>query len=46
MSENSGSLENAHVIGVDFGALPGRAVVARVSDGAELGSAGRKGLLA
>ena len=27
------------VIGVDFGTLPGRAVVVRVADGAELGSA-------
>src|SRR5689334_15783741 len=30
---------NAHVVGVDFGTLSGRAVVVRVSDGAELGSA-------
>src|ERR1700759_4332687 len=29
----------AHVIGVDFGTLSGRALVVRVSDGAELGSA-------
>src|ERR687889_2212191 len=29
----------AYVIGVDFGTLSGRAVVVRVSDGAELGSA-------
>ena len=28
-----------HVVGVDFGTLSGRAVVVRVSDGAELGSA-------
>ena len=28
-----------YVIGVDYGTLSGRAVVARVSDGAELGSA-------
>lgn len=28
-----------HVIGVDFGTLSGRAIVVRVSDGAELGSA-------
>ena len=35
MSEKPG----AHVIGVDFGTLSGRAVVVRVSDGAELGSA-------
>ncbi len=30
---------NAVVVGVDFGTLSGRAVVVRVSDGAELGSA-------
>ena len=30
---------NQYVIGVDFGTLSGRALVARVSDGAELGSA-------
>src|SRR6185369_11939142 len=30
---------NAHVVGVDFGTLSGRAVVVSVSDGAELGSA-------
>src|ERR1041384_798581 len=29
----------AYVVGVDFGTLSGRAVVVRVSDGAELGSA-------
>src|SRR6188508_2790236 len=29
----------AHVVGVDFGTLSGRAVVVRVSDGAEMGSA-------
>jgi L-ribulokinase len=29
----------AHVVGVDFGTLSGRAVVVRASDGAELGSA-------
>ncbi|RBY77627.1 ribulokinase [Geodermatophilus sp. TF02-6] len=29
----------AHVVGVDFGTLSGRAVVVRVADGAELGSA-------
>jgi L-ribulokinase len=34
--ESDGS--NAYVIGVDFGTLSGRAVVVRVSDGAELGS--------
>src|SRR4051812_20884141 len=31
--------ENALVIGIDFGTLSGRAVVVRVADGAELGSA-------
>jgi L-ribulokinase len=31
--------QDACVIGVDFGTLSGRAVVVRVSDGAELGSA-------
>jgi L-ribulokinase len=30
---------NAYVVGVDFGTLSGRAVVVRVADGAELGSA-------
>lgn len=30
---------NTYVVGVDFGTLSGRAVVVRVSDGAELGSA-------
>jgi hypothetical protein len=30
MSEDSGSLENAHVIGVAFGTPSGRAVVVRV----------------
>lgn len=30
---------NSYVVGVDFGTLSGRAVVVRVSDGAELGSA-------
>jgi L-ribulokinase len=30
---------DAHVVGVDFGTLSGRAVVVRVTDGAELGSA-------
>jgi L-ribulokinase len=32
-------LDGQYVIGVDFGTLSGRAVVVRVSDGAELGSA-------
>ena len=31
--------DERYVIGVDFGTLSGRAVVVRVSDGAELGSA-------
>lgn len=31
--------DGAHVIGVDFGTLSGRALVVRVSDGAELGTA-------
>ena len=32
-------MTESHVIGVDFGTLSGRAVVVRVSDGAELGGA-------
>jgi L-ribulokinase len=32
-------LSTAHVVGIDFGTLSGRAVVVRVADGAELGSA-------
>jgi hypothetical protein len=32
-------MEEQYVVGVDFGTLSGRAVVVRVSDGAELGSA-------
>src|SRR4051812_40345951 len=32
-------MPDAYVVGVDFGTLSGRAVVVRVSDGAELGSA-------
>jgi len=36
MTQHSGP---AYVVGVDFGTLSGRAVVVRVSDGAELGSA-------
>jgi L-ribulokinase len=43
MSESPG---DAHVIGVDFGTLSGRAVVVRVGDGAATGSAGRRGLQA
>ena len=31
--------ENQYVVGVDYGTLSGRALVVRVSDGAELGSA-------
>ncbi|MFU8945245.1 ribulokinase [Mycetocola zhadangensis] len=38
MTENSVPQES-YVIGVDYGTLSGRAVVVRVSDGAELGSA-------
>ena len=45
MSENPGP-EQTHVIGVDSGIPSGRADVVRVGDGAELGSAGRRGLLA
>src|ERR1035437_5721333 len=39
----------AYVVGVDFGTLSGRALVARVSDGAELGPAvheSRRGVMA
>ena len=32
----------AHVVGVDFGTLSGRAVVVRAVDGAEVGSAVHK----
>ena len=35
----SGLVSDAHVVGIDFGTLSGRAVVVRVADGAELGSA-------
>ncbi len=35
----SAHLYDRYVVGVDFGTLSGRALVARVSDGAELGSA-------
>src|SRR3954452_9580712 len=34
-----GPMDEQYVVGVDFGTLSGRAVVVRVSDGAELGSA-------
>ena len=33
------STEHQYVVGVDYGTLSGRALVVRVSDGAELGSA-------
>lgn len=36
---SSGQLEEQYAIGVDYGTLSGRAVVVRVSDGAEVGSA-------
>ncbi len=35
----SGGREDSYVVGVDFGTLSGRAVVVRVSDGAEVGTA-------
>ncbi len=35
----AGNSRDRHVIGVDFGTLSGRALVVRVSDGAELGTA-------
>src|SRR5215207_1394128 len=38
MTENVNA-QSQYVVGVDFGTLSGRAVVVRVSDGAELGSA-------
>jgi len=34
-----GPSDSAYVVGVDFGTLSGRAVIVRVADGAELGSA-------
>ncbi|MCW2779523.1 MAG: ribulokinase, partial [Frankiales bacterium] len=37
--QQAGTARQAVVVGVDFGTLSGRAVVVRVSDGAELGSA-------
>ncbi|WP_229715078.1 ribulokinase [Subtercola lobariae] len=37
--EASGLVDERYVVGVDYGTLSGRAVVVRVSDGAELGSA-------
>lgn len=36
---SSGQLEEQYAVGVDYGTLSGRAVVVRVSDGAEVGSA-------
>ncbi len=38
-SSSPDSSEDSYVVGVDYGTLSGRAVVVRVSDGAELGSA-------
>jgi L-ribulokinase len=38
-STSPGSSEDSYVVGVDYGTLSGRALVVRVSDGAELGSA-------
>ncbi|WP_345763666.1 ribulokinase [Diaminobutyricibacter sp. McL0608] len=38
-TEPAGASPDRYVIGVDYGTLSGRAVVVRVSDGAELGSA-------
>ena len=38
-TEPAGACPDRYVIGVDYGTLSGRAVVVRVSDGAELGSA-------
>jgi L-ribulokinase len=35
----AGSAEERYVVGIDFGTLSGRALVVRVSDGAELGTA-------
>ncbi|AWB89924.1 ribulokinase [Salinibacterium hongtaonis] len=39
MSSSESAADETYVIGVDFGTLSGRAVVVRVSDGEELGSA-------
>jgi L-ribulokinase len=41
VSANKGDPDNAYVIGVDFGTLSARALVVRVSDGAEAGTAVR-----
>ncbi|HUY47960.1 MAG TPA: ribulokinase [Streptosporangiaceae bacterium] len=38
-ADGAGSREDSYVVGVDFGTLSGRALVVRVSDGAELGMA-------
>ncbi|WAC65107.1 ribulokinase [Agrococcus sp. SL85] len=38
-SAAAGAQADRHVIGIDFGTLSGRAIVVRVADGAELGSA-------
>src|SRR5262245_33629338 len=38
MNVNAHSYEDRYVVGVDFGTLSGRAVVVRVSDGAEVGT--------
>lgn len=39
MSEHQHDHDDAYVVGVDYGTLSGRALVVRVSDGTELGSA-------
>lgn len=39
MSEHQRDHDDAYVVGVDYGTLSGRALVVRVSDGTELGSA-------
>lgn len=39
MSEHDHDHDDAYVVGVDYGTLSGRALVVRVSDGTELGSA-------
>src|ERR1700683_2386739 len=41
VSANKGDPDNAYVIGVDFGTLSARALVVRVSDGTEVGTAVR-----
>ena len=42
VSANKGDLDGAYVVGVDFGTLSARALVVRVSDGAEAGTAVRE----